>query len=213
MYLPSQFEEKDPHVLHDFIRRNPLATLITPQRGGLNAEHLPMLLETAEDNTLVLRGHVARANPVWRALDAGGDALAVFLDRGRYITPSWYASKAETGRVVPTWNYTAVHVHGNARAIEDPLWLKAFLGRLTDASESARPAPWRIADAPTAYIDAQLKAIVGIEFAVTSMTGKWKMSQNRLRKDAQGVIRGLRESGEADARRMADEIDARTRRD
>jgi transcriptional regulator len=211
MYLPAHFEETAPEVLHGFIQEHPLATLIVAGANGLGADHIPMLLEQSSDAP-VLRGHVARANPLWRALVTPTDVLVVFLDRGRYITPSWYPSKAESGRVVPTWNYAAVHVYGQARAIDDHAWLKLFLARLTDANETSRSDPWHLSDAPEAYIDAQLKAIVGIEVSVTRTIGKWKMSQNRHARDAQGVIAGLRSLGDGDAAHMADDIESRQTR-
>ena len=205
MYLPKMFEESDPAALAAFIRAHPLATLVSTNADGLCADHIPMLLE-AEAGATVLRGHVARANPLWRNLGPGAAALAIFHDAGGYITPSWYATKAETGKVVPTWNYVAVHVEGTAGAVDDPQWLRAFLVRLTAANESARVLPWALTDAPQDYIAAQLKAIVGIELRIKRMLGKWKMSQNRLPKDADGVLAGLEERGDPDSLRMAAEI-------
>jgi len=209
MYLPRQFEESDAAVMHAFIGRHRLATLVTSDGGGLCANHIPMLLETESDGRTMLRGHVARANPLWRTLGAGRDALAVFQDPGLYVTPSWYPSKAEHGKVVPTWNYMAVHAHGKARAVDDALWLRAFLARLTDANEAGRERPWQISDAPEAYVSAQLKAIVGIELAIERLAGKWKVSQNRLPRDIDGVVAGLGELADPAAARMASEVEAR----
>lgn len=210
MYLPAHFEVSDPKALRDFIREFPLATLVINGANGLGADHIPMLLEDDGEAT-VLRGHVARANPLWRVLANPADVLVVFLASGRYITPSWYASKAESGRVVPTWNYAAVHAYGRARAVDDTVWLRSFLTRLTGANEGNRTDPWHLSDAPEAYIDARLKAIVGVEVSVTRMIGKWKMSQNRQARDAQGVVSGLRALSDTEASRMADEIEARQR--
>jgi transcriptional regulator len=134
--------------------------------------------------------------------------LAVFQDAGGYITPSWYATKMESGKVVPTWNYVAVHARGTARAVDDARWLEAFLTRLTAANESARPKPWTLGDAPADYIATQLKAIVGIEVEVAHIVGKWKASQNRLARDIDGVIAGLRERGDPDSLRMAADVEA-----
>ncbi|MCC7080355.1 MAG: FMN-binding negative transcriptional regulator [Burkholderiales bacterium] len=209
MYLPKTFEETDHTCLLAFIRCHPLATLVSTNAGGLNADHIPMLIEARAGGSMVLRGHVARANPLWRNLGDGASVLAIFQHAGCYITPSWYPTKAESGKVVPTWNYAAVHVHGTARAIDDPSWLQAFLTRLTDANESARPRPWKLTDAPAQYIATQLKAIVGIEIEIASLTGKWKMSQNRVARDAEGVIAGLRERGDPDSLRMAAEVERR----
>ena len=212
MYLPRAFRENDARVLHEFIRAHPLATFVVTDADGLCANHFPMLIETGDDGKCVLRGHVARANPVWRSLRDHPQALAIFRDPGLYITPSWYPSKQETGQVVPTWNYAAVHVNGAARAIEDPQWLRSFLTRLTDANEGGRASPWKITDAPQAYVERMLRAIVGIELAIARIEGKWKVSQNRTAKDAQGVVSGLREQGDPAALTMAQWVDARRRK-
>ncbi|MGH8664010.1 MAG: FMN-binding negative transcriptional regulator [Burkholderiales bacterium] len=209
MYLPKTFEETDAARLQEFIRRHPLATLVSNDANGLCADHIPMLAETAADGAPLLRGHVARANPLWRNLGAGAPVLAIFHDAGGYITPSWYATKAETGKVVPTWNYVAVHVQGSARAVDDPDWLQAFLTRLTSANESARAQPWKLTDAPAEFIATQLKAIVGIEVEVAHMVGKWKSSQNRVARDIDGVISGLHEHGDSDSLRMAADVEQR----
>lgn len=209
MYLPRAFGEKDEQRLHEFIRAHPLATFVSIDAGALAANHFPMLIEQDEGGRFVLRGHVARANPLWKRLGEGSPALAVFLDAGLYITPSWYPSKQDDGRVVPTWNYVAVHASGTARAVDDPQWLRAFLGRLTDANERPRADPWKITDAPEEYVERQLKAIVGIELAIAQIAGKWKVSQNRLPKDAHGVAAGLREQGGDAALAMAQWVEAR----
>jgi len=211
MYLPKLFEESRPEVLHEFIRQHPLATLITRSADALCADHVPVLVFPDEGGKTLLRCHVARANPVWRSLIGGADVLAVFQDAGCYITPSWYPSKRATAKVVPTWNYVAVHAAGLAHAIEDAAWLRTFLTRLTDTREAGRAAPWRLTDAPADYIAMQLRAIVGIEIEVSSLQGKWKVSQNRTAEDAAGVVSGLREeTGEA-ARAMARLVEERQR--
>jgi transcriptional regulator len=209
MYMPKSFQETDAAQLHEFIRNHRLATLVSTDANGLCADHIPMLVETGDDGSTVLRGHVARANPLWRNLGTGATVLAIFHDAGGYITPSWYATKAESGKVVPTWNYVAVHVEGRARAIDDPQWLHAFLTRLTHANEVGRAQPWHITDAPADYVATQLKAIVGIEVAVTRMLGKWKASQNRLPQDIDGVIAGLRSRGDPQSLDMAQNVEAR----
>ncbi len=171
-------------VLADLIRAAPLATLI---RGGpeLSADAIPLELDGDR-----LLGHVARANPLWREAD-GQPVLAVFHGASAYITPSWYASKAEHGRVVPTWNYAMVQAHGTLRAIEDTAWIEAFVTRLTKRHEAPFSAPWQVSDAPADYVQKMLKAIVGIEIAVTRLEGKFKLSQNRSPEDRAGVSRGL----------------------
>lgn len=212
MYLPRSFEETDVAALHDFVRARPLATLVTIADDGLCADHIPLLLFANEGGRTLLRGHVARANPVWRSIEARPDVLAVFQDAGRYITPSWYATKSETGKVVPTWNYAAVHACGKATVVHDPSWLHVLLTQLTATHEAARPQAWHLTDAPADYVATQLRAIVGIEIDVARLTGKWKMSQNRLARDIDGVVAGLRASTEPADTSMADEIERRRSR-
>ena len=197
MYLPSAFREDSLEVQHDFIRAHPLGVLMTSGEGGLMANHIPCLLYP-EGPHGVLRLHMARANPQWKELAAGGDCLLVFHGAQAYITPSWYATKAETHKVVPTWNFVAVHVWGTSTVHDDPTWVRAQIGALTDAQEKARVQPWRVEDAPEDFIAAQMRAIVGIEIAITRIEGKWKVSQNRNAADRQGVAAGLAgEQGDA----------------
>lgn len=197
MYLPSAFREDSLEVQHDFIRAHPLGVLMTSGEAGLMANHIPCLLYP-EGPHGVLRLHMARANPQWKELAAGGDCLVVFHGAQAYITPSWYATKAETHKVVPTWNFVAVHVWGQARIHDDPAWVRAQIGALTDAQEKARAQPWRVEDAPENFIVAQMRAIVGVEIAITRTEGKWKVSQNRTVADRQGVAAGLAgEQGDA----------------
>ncbi len=192
MYIPRHFAEDDPAVLHGLMRAHPLACRVVMGGAGLEANHIPLLLDAA---TGVLRGHVARANPLWRMAVPGLDALAVFQGEQAYITPSWYPAKAEHGKVVPTWNYEAVHVHGRLRAVEDRDWLLRLVSELTDEHESRRAAPWHVGDAPPDYVDGLLGAIVGIELTITRIEGKRKLSQNRADADREGVARGLDEDG------------------
>ena len=199
MYDVAAFREDRVEVMHALIRAHPLATLVTMGAPGLEANHIPFLIDAvpATDGAFgTLRGHVARANPVWRSFNADVDVLAVFQGPQGYITPSWYASKAQHGKVVPTWNYAVVHARGPLKIIDDAEWLRALVTRLTASHESPRETPWQVTDAPAAYIDTMLKAIVGIEIPVTRMQGKWKMSQNRLQHDLEGVMRGLEDSGD-----------------
>jgi transcriptional regulator len=149
-----------------------------------------------------LRGHVARANPLWRMVQAESEVLAVFQGPQGYITPSWYPTKRETGKVVPTWNYAVVHAHGPLQIYEDAAWLRDLVTRLTVSQESPLATPWQVSDAPADYVEPMLKAIVGIEIPVTRLQGKWKMSQNRLPQDRDGVIAGLEARGDAAGRAM-----------
>jgi transcriptional regulator len=193
MYNPSHFEETDPAVLHALVRAHPLSTwVVAAPDGELLVNHVPFMLDSSQGEHGTLIGHVARANPVWRALAEGRSSVVVFQGPEAYITPSWYASKARHGKVVPTWNYAVVHVHGVPRAIEDSDALLALVTRLTQTHESARPAPWQVADAPADYIAQMLGAIVGIEIPLQRWEGKWKVSQNRDAADRAGVAVGLR---------------------
>jgi len=189
MYIPDHFREDRPDVLHDAVRRIGFATLVTQD---LDANHLPMLLQASEGKH-VLRGHVARANPVWKKGE--GSALAVFLGPHAYVSPNWYPSKAETGKAVPTWNYIAVHARGPVRWIQDTEWLRNHVGQLSAAHEAGRDVPWMISDAPVSYIDSMLKGIVGFELAIQTLEGKWKLSQNRDEADRDAVRATFDEEG------------------
>jgi transcriptional regulator len=209
MYIPASNAESRPDVLFDFIDAHPLGALITSTPAdGLFATHLPLLVHRTKGERGTLAGHIARANPHHRHVRAAAgstDALVIFTGPDAYVTPAWYATKQETGRVVPTWNYIAVHVYGTIRLIEDPAELRPHLEALTARHEGARSTPWSIADAPADYIASQLKAIVGIEVAITRVEGRWKMSQNRSTADIDGVIRGLGASAD-DAERAVGAI-------
>ena len=201
MYLPAHFEEKRPEVLHELLRTHPLGLLVTLNAAGeLQANSLPFVLDAdPAGGPGILRAHVARANPLWREAPAQTESLVIFQGPQAYISPSFYPSKAEHGKVVPTWNYVMVQARGRLRAIEDATWLHAFVTRLTDRHESKRARPWAVSDAPADYIQTMLGAIVGIEIVLTAFTGKWKVSENRSAADRAGVVRGLRKDGVAQA--------------
>jgi transcriptional regulator len=203
MYLPSHFEETRAEVLRQLIRSHPLGTLVTFGADGLNANHVPFEFDPEPAPLGTLRAHVARANPVWRETSKEVDPLVIFQGPQIYITPSWYHTKKETGKVVPTFNYIVVHAYGAMRIIEDADWLRKFVGRLTERFEAARAQPWAVSDAPDEFVSMQLRAIVGIEIAMTRLIGKWKTSQNRPAADQIGVVAGLRESDDAVAQAMA----------
>jgi transcriptional regulator len=209
MYQPAQFEEKQLDVLHRLILAHPFGTLVTLDSSGLNANHIPFEIDPETSPSApfgTLRAHVARANPVWRDFDPAVAALAVFQGAHAYITPSWYQTRQETGKVVPTWNYMVVHASGPLRIIDDAAWLRAAVERLTARHEAAFDMPWKVADAPDDYIDKQLAAIIGIEIPLTKLIGKWKVSQNRPQADREGVVQALRMRGDADSAAMADAV-------
>jgi len=199
MYTPPAFREDDPEVLATIMAAHPLATLVSSNAGELVATHLPLL--HLPDRGLLL-GHVSRANTQWHDLD-GQQALAIFLGAEGYVTPSWYAAKKEHGKVVPTWNYEAVHVYGQVRLIHDPQRLNDLVGRLTDWRETGRQEPWAVSDAPADFVAAQLKGIVGLTITVERIEGKRKLSQNRPQADRRGVVEGLRREHRADADALA----------
>ena len=201
MYLPAHFREEHVPVLHDLMRARPLAALVTVGENGLSANHIPLLVnsEPAPFGTLV--GHVARGNQLWR--DADVPVLAIFTGPENYISPSWYAAKQEHGRVVPTWNYIAVHAHGVLRVHDDREWLRGLVTRLTETHEAQFARPWSVTDAPAEYIDGLLKGIVGIEIPIERLEGKWKMGQNRSAADRETAAAGLRTTGSAAADEVA----------
>ena len=202
MYLPPAFKLDDLASLHAMMCRCPLATLVTRSGEQMVADSIPFLLDAAPGSQGVLRGHVARANPLWQAHPASAEVLVIFSGPNHYISPAWYPSKRETGKVVPTWNYAAVHAHGLLRVHDDPVWVRQQIDELTRCHEAGRTPPWTVSDAPEDFIAAQMKAIVGIEIAITRIEGKLKASQNRTPPDREGVVAGLAASGGDQARAM-----------
>jgi transcriptional regulator len=194
MYIPKHFEQPDHKTLQAFMVAHPFVTLVTTDANGLCANHLPMLLREEPKPYGVLSGHVARANPVWQSAD-GREALVIFQGPNAYISPSWYPSKAETHKAVPTWNYVAVHAHGRLKVIDNPNWLKAHVEELTRHHESGFENPWSVSDALEDFINTLVTAIVGIEIVITRLEGKWKLSQNRSASDRHGVVTALQDSG------------------
>jgi len=190
MYQPAHFQQADPAQVRSLISAHPLATVFHQTGGQPTADHLPLLFDAHDGPHGTLRGHVARANPLWREVN-GQTVLAVFQGPQGYVSPSWYPSKAATAKVVPTWNYTVVHARGVLMAVDDAAWLHAFVDRLTRAQESSRAHPWQTSDAPADYLETMLRAIVGIEIELVAIEAKWKVSQNRSAADRLGVAAGL----------------------
>jgi transcriptional regulator len=193
MYPPPAFRETRPEVLHNLIRTHPLGLLITAGAGGILASPVPFQLVT-EGGVATLRAHLSRANPQLDDL-SGAECLVVFQGPDAYVSPSWYATKRETGKVVPTWNYMIVQARGQARRVDDPAWLRAQIEALTAAQEQVLAEPWAVADAPDDFIASQVRGIVGVEIAAPRFDGKWKLSQNRPARDREGVVAGLTERG------------------
>lgn len=204
MYQPRHFVQTDPQAICALLDAHPLATLVHHDaQSGLVADAIPLLWQPDASGTGgALQGHVARANPLWQQAD-GTEVLAVFQGPQAYVSPGWYPSKAEHGKVVPTWNYCVAQAHGRLRAVQDPVWLHALLERLTRRHEAAQAAPWSVGDAPQEYLAAMLRAVVGIEITVTRLDAKWKVSQNRDPADRQGVVAGLAAQGGEGAMAMA----------
>ncbi|MDB5526848.1 MAG: transcriptional regulator [Rhizobium sp.] len=201
MYQPPHFREERIDVLHALIRAHPLGTVISVGPDGeAEANVIPLLFDETRGDKGFLKGHFARANAQWKMLAGNGRVLVVFQGPDSYVTPSWYQTKIDTGKVVPTWNYAMVQVRGNVTVHENREWLGEQVRQLTRTHEEKRSAPWAVDDAPEAFIDSQLKGIVGIDIEITSIDGKWKVSQNRPVEDRVGVAKGL--EGEGDAPEM-----------
>jgi transcriptional regulator len=195
LYVPEHFRETRIEVLRGLIARHSLGTLVAVTSEGITANHIPMQLLPAADGPGLLRGHIARANPLWRLLQNDAPVLAVFIGPDHYVSPTWYPSKREHGKAVPTWNYATVHVRGHIRFIEDAGWLRALVESLTDEHEQGIVNRWRISDAPVDFIDGMVRAIVGFEIRVSAIEGKVKASQNRSAADRAGVAEALRAAG------------------
>jgi transcriptional regulator len=208
MYQPTHFREDRLEVQHALISAHPLGLLVTSGPAGLVANPIPFLIDPDASSNGTLRAHLARANPHLRDLVQVDECLVVFQGAEDYITPSWYASKREHGRVVPTWNYATVHCWGRPRVIEDQAWLRRQLDDLTALKEGRRPAPWAVEDAPPEFVTAQIRGIVGIEIPISRIEGKWKVSQNRSEADRAGVVEGLSREGSR-SQAMADLVAGR----
>jgi transcriptional regulator len=205
MYTPDHFRVDDLPQMHALMRARPLAALVSTGAAGLYATHLPTVLKNDGPHG-VIECHLARANPHWKDLAEGNEALMIFQGPEGYITPNWYPSKALHGKVVPTWNYAVVHAYGRPEVMKDKDWLRRHVGELTAQQETSEAQPWALSDAPDSYIEVMLRGIVGFRFAITRLEGKWKMSQNREAEDRKGVVAGLRARASGEDREIADAV-------
>lgn len=203
MYLPAYHREDRLDLQHDLIRAYPLGLLVVEGKEGLIANPIPFLLDADAAPKGLLKAHVARANPFWRNYDAAKEALVIFQGPQCYVSPNFYASKKETGKVVPTWNYVCVQAYGRLKVIDDKDWLIAQLRGLTAVHEATQEKPWSIDDAPPDFTAAMLEAIVGFEIEISRIEGKWKMSQNRLPGDRESLVAALREMSDQNALAVA----------
>lgn len=209
MYIPRSYAESEPDALFELLTAHPFGALVTASTDGLFATHLPFVVHRARGAHGTIEAHVARANPHHEQTLIGGEALLIVTGPDAYVTPSWYATKAEHGKVVPTWNYVAVHVYGVLRFTDDDAFLERHLTELVERHEGGRAEPWVITDAPAAFVAQSRKAVVGLELTISRLEGKWKMSQNRSAADIDGVVRGLGASDDARERTVAALVDAR----
>jgi len=218
MYIPKANLETRLPVLAAMMREHPLAAVVTMGAGGLIASHIPLVYEAGggvgeAGGFGVLRGHVSRANPQWKDLAEGVDALAIFSGPEHYVSAGWYPGKAEDGKEVPTWNYVTVHAYGPLRVVEDAGWLLRHLTGLTDEHEAGSERPWKVADAPAEFIASQMKGIVGFELPIRRLEGKWKVSQNRNARDRAAVVAGLEKIGSVESLTMKELVEGAGRKE
>ncbi|MGR9086266.1 MAG: FMN-binding negative transcriptional regulator [Gammaproteobacteria bacterium] len=208
MYIPKQFEEPSVEAMHALIRAHPLATVVTLSSDGLNANHVPLHLSAIPAPYGTLRGHIARSNPLWRDFAQDAGVLAIFQGPDAYISPSWYPTKKERGKVVPTWNYVAVHAYGSLCVVDDASWIRTHLEALTVEHEASFAEKWLVSDAPREYIDRLIGAVVGIEIVISKLAGKWKVSQNQPLENRAGAAQGLILAGSRNGPAMAALVEA-----
>lgn len=207
MYTPPIFRQTDVSELYAFVQQHPLATLVVQTDTGLEATHIPLYWQPQAHGHGRLLGHFAKANPIWQSVAPGQTWLAVFQDSGHYISANWYPAKQQHHKVVPTWNYQAVHIHGQLRRLENEADAHQLLTLLTRQHEQTQPRPWSLADAPADYIQAMCRAIVCFEITIERIEGKYKLSQNQTAANRQGVVDGLLAEHTAAARQMAARIE------
>lgn len=202
MDQPPIFKEDRIDVMQELINTHSFGTLVGLEDGEISANHFPFILHPELSENGTLRGHISKANPLWKKHDPNTNILVIFQGAHHYISPSWYPSKKEHEKVVPTWNYAVVHARGSLKIIEDNDWLLAHLNSLTDKNESDYTEPWKVSDAPEKYINGQIKGIVGVEITISELTGKWKMSQNKNVGDKAGILDGLEKADDENALTM-----------
>jgi transcriptional regulator len=205
MHRPDHFRIEDVQEMHALMRARPFAALVSAGASGLYGTHLPTVLKD-EGSYGTIECHLARANPHWKDLAEGGEAMMIFQGPEGYITPNWYATKAQTGKAVPTWNYAVVHAYGRPAIMKEKEWLLRHVSELSDQQERREPQPWAVSDAPESYIDVMLRGIIGFRFEITRLEGKWKMSQNRDMQDRVGVIDGLKARASGDDLEIAEAV-------
>lgn len=191
MYIPKAFEETRIDVLHDLMTAHPFGCFVTLGKEGLLVNHIPFFIDASSGGFGTLKGHVARANPVWKEFSSSLESVVVFQGPHAYVSPNWYPTKHQTGKVVPTWNYAVVHAHGIPKVIEDAAWLLDLVTKLSDTHEASQQLPWKVSDAPEEFTERLLEMIVGIEIPISKIEGKWKLSQNRPKADRLGLVAGL----------------------
>ena len=204
MYARETSQETRQEVLVAAMREIKLAAIVSTTPDGMHASHLPVLIDERADGQVTLNGHVSRSNPHWWAIGEAAETVAIFQGAHSYISPSWYQTKAETGKVVPTWGYIAVHAHGTLRAVDDAAWLRSHVEMLTDLHERDRKLPWAVSDAPDRYIEVMLRGIVGVQLTVERLIGSWKLNQHRSQEDQASTMAGLASSGEAASREFGE---------
>jgi transcriptional regulator len=205
MHRPDHFRIEDVQEMHALMRARPFAALVSAGASGLYGTHLPTVLKD-EGSYGTIECHLARANPHWKDLAEGGEAMMIFQGPEGYITPNWYATKAQTGKAVPTWNYAIVHAYGRPAIMKEKEWLLRHVTELSEQQERTEAHPWKVSDAPESYIDVMLRGIIGFRFEVTRLEGKWKMSQNREPQDRIGVIDGLKARASGDDLEIAEAV-------
>ena len=205
MFMPDHFRVEDVAEMHALMRAHPFAALVSMTPSGLYGTHLPTVLKNEGTNGTI-ECHLARANPHWKDLAKGEEAMMIFQGAEGYITPNWYATKAATGKAVPTWNYAIVHAYGRPAIMNDKDWLRRHVTELSDQQERSEAHPWKVSDAPESYVDVMLRGIVGFRFEITRLEGKSKMSQNRETQDRLGVIDGLKARASGDDLEIAETV-------